>query len=58
MGCAAGGARINDPIGTVNVVNAGTLLGKGEAGTWPRGQKVLCTTTGGPTPPSFRTVTT
>jgi nucleoside phosphorylase len=31
----AGGARTGDPIGTVNVVNAGTLLEKGGPATWP-----------------------
>jgi nucleoside phosphorylase len=32
----AGGARTGDPIGTVNVVNAGTLLEKGDPATWPK----------------------
>jgi nucleoside phosphorylase len=31
----AGGARPSDPIGTVNVVDAGTLLEKGQPATWP-----------------------
>jgi nucleoside phosphorylase len=31
----AGGARTGDSIGTVNVVNAGTLLEKGNPSTWP-----------------------
>jgi nucleoside phosphorylase len=32
----AGGARTGDPIGTVNVVNSGTLLETGAPATWPR----------------------
>jgi nucleoside phosphorylase len=31
----AGGARTGDAIGTVNVVDAGTLLEQGEPATWP-----------------------
>jgi nucleoside phosphorylase len=31
----AGGARTGDPVGTVNVVDAGTLLEKGNPATWP-----------------------
>jgi len=31
----AGGARLKDPIGTVNVVAAGTLLGSGAPANWP-----------------------
>jgi nucleoside phosphorylase len=31
----AGGARTGDPIGTVNVVDAGTLLGTAAPATWP-----------------------
>jgi hypothetical protein len=31
----AGGARIGDSIGTVNVVNAGTLLERGNPANWP-----------------------